>query len=88
MYTSLSAAIYASRNDPDYLGVSVNLVFSSSPGISNRTAQCIDVTIFDDSLVEPYEAFTVTLTTLSTVVELGNDVTTVTITENDSMSRL
>ena len=46
--------------------------------------QCIDVDIIDDIIVETIETFTVTLTTASSVVALGNNVTRVTITDTDS----
>ena len=67
----------------DYLGVPMDLVFTA--GTSNGTMQCIDVTIFDDLLVESNETFTVILTTSNSVVELGNNLTTITITDTDSM---
>ena len=61
----------------------MDLVFTA--GTSNGTLQCINVTIFDDSLVEPNETFTVTLAVSNSVVELGNNLTTITITDTDSM---
>ena len=63
----------------------MDLVFIA--GTSNGTIQCLNVTIFDDSLVESNETFTVTLTTSNSVVELGNNLTTITITDTDSMHR-
>ena len=46
---------------------------------------CLDVIIIDDaSTVEPDETFTVTLSTSSSVVSLGNDMTIVTITNASS----
>ena len=74
---SLSAAIAGS----DYLSVSTDVVFSA--GTSNGGMQCINVTIIDDSEIEGDETFTVTLTTSSPAVTLGNAVTTITITDND-----
>ena len=53
-------------------------------GTSNGAMQCINVTIIDSPSIEEDETFTVTLTT-SSVVALGNDVITVTITEAESM---
>ena len=70
-------------NGYDYLGVSMDLVFTA--GTSNGTMQCINVAIIDDSLVESNETFTVTLTTSNSVVELGENLTTITITDTDSM---
>ena len=61
----------------------MDLVFTA--GTNSDTRQYTNVTIFDDSFVEPNETFTVTLTTSSSVVELGNDLTTVTISDNDCM---
>ena len=61
----------------------MDLVFTA--GTSNGTLQCINVTIIDDSLVESNETFTVTMTTSNSVVELGNNLTTITITDTDSM---
>ena len=60
----------------------MDLVFTA--GTSNGTMQCINVTIIDDSLVESNETFTVTLITSNSVVELGNNLTTITITDTDS----
>ena len=60
----------------------MDLVFTA--GTINGTLQCINVAIIDDLLVEPNETFTVTLTSNS-VVELGDNLTTITITDNDSM---
>ena len=70
-------------NGSDYLGVSINLVFTA--GTSNGTMQCLNITINTTRTVEEDETFTVTLTTSSSVVELGNDMTTVVIMDNDSM---
>ena len=70
---SLSSAIAGS----DYMPVSMDVVFPV--GTSNGGMQCINVTIIDDSTMEGDETFTVTLTTSSPVVTLGNAVTTITI---------
>ena len=67
----------------DYSRVSIDLVFTA--GTSNGTVQCINVAIIDDSLVESNETFTVILATSNSVVELGNNLTTITITDTDSM---
>ena len=67
----------------DYLGVSMDLVFTA--GTSNGTMQCLNVTIIDASLVESNETFNVILITSNSVVELGNNLTTITITDTDSM---
>ena len=73
----------SATNCSDYLGVSMDLVFTA--GTSNGTMQCINVTIIDDSLVEPNETFAVTLTTSNSDMELGENLTTITITDTDSM---
>ena len=61
----------------------MDLVFTA--GTSNGTMLCLNVTINTTRTVEEDETFTVTLTTLISVVELGNNVTTVVIMDNDSM---
>ena len=59
----------------------MNLVF---PAGSNSD-KCIDIRIIHDaSTMEADETFTVTLSTSSSVVELGNNVTTVKITNASS----
>ena len=63
----------------------MDLVFTA--GASNGTMQCLNITINTTRTVEEDETFTVSLTTSSSVVELGNDVTTVIIMDNDSMIR-
>ena len=73
----------AAKTGSDYLGVSMDLVFTA--GTSNGTMQCINVTIIDASLVESNETFAVTLTTSNSVVVLGNNLTTIIITDTDSM---
>ena len=70
-------------NGSDYIGVFMDLVFTS--GTSNDTRKCIDIDIIDSPTIEDHEFFTVTLTTSSSVLKLGNNVTTVTIKEADSM---
>ena len=55
-----------------------------SAGASNCAMQCIDIAIIDSPTVEEDETFIVTLTTLSSTVTLGNDVTTVIIRNIDS----
>ena len=58
----------------------MNLVFPAGSN-SDTPPMCIDISIIDDpSTVEPDETFTVTLSTSSSVVSLGNNMTIVTIT--------
>ena len=46
--------------------------------------ECVNVNIIDDGALELDETFTVTLTTSDPAVILGNDATTITISDNDS----
>ena len=64
------------------MDVSADLIFTA--GTSDGAMQCIGVAIVDSPTVEGDETFTVTLTTSTPVVALGNDVTTITITETES----
>ena len=60
--------------------MSMDVVF---PAGTNGGMLCIAVTIIDDSEMEGDETFTVTLTTSSPGVTLGNSNVTITITAND-----
>ena len=60
------------------------VTFPTSSG--NNAMQCLNVTITDDAALEGAETFTVTLTTADTVVMLGNNETTVSITDNEGSS--
>ena len=60
----------------------MDLVFTA--GSSNCAVQCVDVDIIDSTTAEETETFTVILTTKSSVLTLGNFVTTVTITDKAS----
>ena len=53
--------------------------------IAGDSIQCMDVAITNTSTVEEDEHFAVTLTTLSSFVSLGNNVTRVMITDTDGM---
>ena len=67
-----------------YNGISMNLVFPAGSN-SDTPPMCMDISIIDDpSTVETDETFTVTLSTSSSVVSLGNDMTVVTITNASS----
>ena len=61
----------------------MHLVFAA--GSNNGAMQCINVTIIDSPTVEEDETFIVSLTSSSSVVSLGSDMTTVTIRNIDSM---
>ena len=80
---TLPTVFPAATDGSDYLGVSMDLVFTA--GTSNGTMQCLNITINTTRTVEEDETFTVTLTTSNSVVELGNNLTTITITDTDSM---
>ena len=75
--------IPAARSGQDYQGVSIDLVFTA--GASNGAMQCIGVAIVDSPTVEEDETFTVILTISNVDVDLGNDMTAVTITDINSM---
>ena len=59
----------------------MDLVFTA--GTSGGAVQCIDVAIIDSPNVEEDETFIVTLTS-SSIMTLGNTVTTLTIKDIDS----
>ena len=61
----------------------MNLVIDAGTNII--TSGCIDITdVIDTFMLEEDESFTVALTTTNSNVALGNDVTTVTITTDDT----
>ena len=67
------SCIPAATNGSDLMGVLDNII----------TTRCIDITdVIDTFMLEEDESFTVTLTTTNSNVALGNDVTTVTITND------
>ena len=59
----------------------MDLVFTVNS--TNGTMQCIDIVIIDSPTMDKDETFIVTLT--SSILALGNNVTTVIITDTDSM---
>ena len=68
--------------------VSMDLMFTA--GTSNGSMQCVDVVITDSAVAEEDETFTVTLTTSSSAVVLGNNKITITILDigNSMICRL
>ena len=66
----------------DYEPVSSSLMFPA--GSINGSTQCINITITDDGVLEADETFTVTLTTMTPRVIVGNGQTTVSIMDNES----
>ena len=67
----------------DYETVNMNLTFVVNS--TDSTAQCLNVTITDDTLVEGDEIFMVTLVVVTTGVgvTLGSNSTTILIIDND-----
>ena len=74
----------AAVDGSDYMGVSMDLTFNAST--SNSAVQCIYVSLLWSTTIEEDETFTVTVTTLSSIVALENDVTTVTIKDQVDLS--
>ena len=69
----------------DYRGlIEVPVVFSSE----SASTQCVDITIFDDTIPERDENFQVTIRAISDFATVGQSTSTVTITENDGMYNL
>ena len=62
--------------------MSSSLTFSATTSTGD-VIRCINVSIIDDLVFEESETFTVTVTTTSPRVTLGNNYTTVTITDNE-----
>lgn len=67
--------------DSDYTSTSVEMVFPA--GSSPEDAQCVNITITDDTVFEEEEHFTVALTTSDTAVVLGHSNVVITITDNE-----
>ena len=65
----------------DYTAISSSLTFANNS--MDGDMECVSVTIIDDGALELDKTFTVTLTTSDPAVILGNDITTITITDND-----
>ena len=59
--------------------IEVPVVFSSE----SASTQCVDITIFDDTIPERDENFQVTIRAISDFATVGQSTSTVTITEND-----
>ena len=67
----------------DYSSTSVSSDEVFPSGSNNGDTVCVDITILDDIAVEGNHSFTLTLTASDPDVMLGNNVTVITITEND-----
>ena len=79
---SKSISIGSAEHGSDYTAVSSPLTFPATNS-TDDVMRCINVSITDDSVFEESETFTVTVTTTSSQVTLGNNVTTVTIIDNE-----
>ena len=67
----------------DYTFSSSDITFPS--GSNDSTAGCVNINITDDAALEGNQTFTVTLTTSDPDVLLGNNVTVITIEDNDGV---
>ena len=65
----------------DYLLDLSDLIFPS--GSMKDSSRCVSINITDDAALEGNQTFTVTLTTSDPDVLLGNDMTVITIEDND-----
>ena len=73
--------IFAALVERDYTDISSILTFANNSMAGDM--ECVNVTIIDDDALEIDETFTVTLTTSDFAVILDNDVTVITITDDD-----
>ena len=77
--------ISAAVEDSDYTSISSTITFLS--GSTDSTSQCVNISVTDDAALEGNQTFTVTLTTSDPdVLLLGNDMTVITIEDNDGVS--
>ena len=74
---------FSAMKSSDFTLLSTNLTFLR--GSTDSTLECVSISITDDALLEGNQTFTVTLTTSDPDVLLGNNVTVVTIEDNDSV---
>ena len=65
----------------DYTFTSTDVTFSS--GSNDSTLGCVNIDIENDTALEGNQTFTVTLTTSDPDVLPGNDMTDITIEDND-----
>ena len=73
--------IFSSAAGSDYTDISVSLTFlpGSVPGVQ----ECTQIEIIDDQLVESNEAFTISLSSTDTEINLAPGNGSVTILDND-----
>ena len=74
---TLFSVIVTAIDGQDYDAISAFLVFPV--GVANGSMQCLNVTVYNDEIIEYDEVFLVELTVLSPGVIEGNAVTFVTI---------
>ena len=65
----------------DYTFASTDVIFPS--GSNDSTPRCVNIDITDDAALEENQTFTVTLTTSDPDVLTENDMTDITIEDND-----
>ena len=70
----------------DYFSVSSSFEFPS--GSNDSTMRCLNILTIDNGVFEGDETFTVGLTVVTPGVMVGNDETTVTITDNEGKESL
>ncbi len=70
-------------SDFDYINISSTQIFIS--GSTGNDVRCLDITIVEDSALEGNQTFAVTLSSSDPDVMLENDITTITIIDNDGL---
>ena len=71
-------------NGADYVGVNMlEIVFPANSAENALQTECADITIVNDSELEPEEMFFVMVTDVGSNVQLGNNVTVVSIMDDE-----
>ena len=65
--------------------MSLSSVETFVAGSTDNATRCVNITILDDAALEGNQTFTLTLSTSDPDVVLGNNVTVITIEDNDSV---
>ncbi len=73
--------IIAAIGGYDYTSASSDLIFTSGSNVN--AVRCVDISLLEDIALEGNQTFSVTLSTSDPDVMLGNDIITITITDND-----
>ncbi len=71
----------AAIDGSDYVKYSSNEIFTS--GSDDDAVRCVDISIVEDNALEGIQTFTLTLSTSDPDVTLGNNITTINVTDND-----